>query len=79
MRPILDTESEPAREELFPRAAMAFRMDIALLSTFSAAPSTYFLCLQPSGLGHLSNRTFGGIAERHPCVEHLVCWGCCHA
>jgi len=79
MQPILDTQPGPASEELFSRAAMAFRMDIALLSTFSAVPSIYFLCLQPSGLGHLSNRRFGGITERRPCVEHRVSWRRCHA
>lgn len=79
MQPILDIELEAGREGLFPRAVMPCRMGAALLSTFSAAPSTYFSCLHPSGLGHLPNRTFGGIAEWHPCVEHRISWGYCHA
>jgi hypothetical protein len=79
MQPILDIERVPAREGLFPRAVMTCRMDGASLTSFSAATSLYFSCLQLNGLRHFLNRTFAGIAEWHPCVGLRVSWGSCHA
>lgn len=79
MQPILDIERVRACEGLFPSEAMTCRMDVALLRTFSAAPSPYFSCLQLNGLRHFFNRTFAGIAGWHPYVELCVFWGCCHA
>lgn len=79
MQPILDIERVRAREGLFPSETMTCRMDVASLSTFSAAPAPYSSCLLLNSLRHFLNRTFAGIAGWYPYVELRVSWGCCHA